>query len=436
MLPGDVLLEIFDFYQENVIERFQGWRLLVHVCQRWRQIVFASPRRLDLRIPCTRNTLVRRLLYIWPALPIYLSYSSRRSNADDAIAALEHPDRVCDITLNVTGSLLEMMEKVMKVPFPVLTHLEIVITPGIGHTLPREFLGGSAPSLQKIRICSVPYPSLPRLLLSASDLVYLSLWDIPPTGYISPEAIVMGLASSPRLKEFEVLFRSASSRPDRIHPPPATRTVLPSLTLLEFEGASEYLECLVAQINGPQLEKIRINYFNQLVDFQASQLFQFIDCSVGPQATLFRHAKVTFACREVSFDMLPHAMNRYSEPVRITIICEGIDWQVSHLSHLLSQSSVTLSNVAHLQLTNLKLEGQLEGMDDIEWRDLLRPFSSAKTLHVSKKFAEHVSLALEDITGGIVLPSLDSIRLVGQPASSGKKLLDRRRLAAAIPALS
>ena len=410
------------------------WRVLVHVCQRWRQIVFASPRRLNLQICCSRRSPARRLLHIWPALPILLSYSSRsRSNADDAIAALEHPDRVCKVTLRVTGSLLKMMEKVMQVPFPVLTHLEIVITPGIGHTLPREFLGGSAPSLQEIRISSVPYPSLPRLLLSASDLVYLFLWDIPPTGYISPEAIVMGLASSPRLEEFRVNFRSASSRPDRIHPPPASRTVLPSLTTLWFGGASEYLEGLVAQIDTPQLKSIDIRYFNQLADFQASHLHQFID-RLALQANLIEWAKVTFHHHAISFTLShsPHS----SRPVCITILCQGIDWQVSHMSQLLSQSSVTLSKVGHLNLTNLKLEGQLEGMHDVEWRGLLRPFSSVKTLHVSKKFAEHVSLALETIAGGIVLPSLGSIHLVGQPTSSGKKLLARRRLTAAIPALS
>ena len=130
--------------------------------------------------------------------------------------------------------------------------------------------------------------------------------------------------------------------------------------------------------------------------------------------------------------MSPHAKYGDSDPVRITIICEGIDWQVSHMSQLLSQSSVTLSNVVHLNLTNLKLDGQLEGMDDVEWRDLLHPFSTAKTLHVSQKLTEHVSPALEDITGGIVLPSLDSIRLAGQPASSGKKLLARRRLSSTL----
>ena len=435
MLPDNVLLEIFDLYQKfygNLTWNALKWCLLVHVCQRWRQIVFASPHRLNLRILCTRSTSVRKLLYIWPPLPICLSYMSKsRSNADDAIAALEHGDRVSYVELNVTGPLLEKLEEVMQVPFPVLTQLYIKISQGVVNALPREFLGGSAPSLHTIDLYGVSYPSLPRLLLSANDLVHLRLHKIPPSGYISPEAIVIGLAALPRLKTLLMEFQSASSRPDRILPPPTTRTVLPSLTLLEFKGASEYLEGLVAQIDTPQLKWIRISYFNQLADFQASHLHQFIDRSAAP----FSHAKVTFDRRTVSFILSHDSRFNGSEPVNITIICEGIDWQVSHMSQIFNQFSVTISNVVDLDF-NSNFKGQAEGMDGVEWRDLLHPFSAANTLHVSKKLAEHVSLALEDIQGGIVLPSLDSIRLGGQPASSGKKLLARRRLAAELPAHS
>jgi hypothetical protein len=52
------------------------WHTLVHVCQRWRQIVFASPRRLNLQILCTHGTPVRKNLGIWPAFPIAIDYYS------------------------------------------------------------------------------------------------------------------------------------------------------------------------------------------------------------------------------------------------------------------------------------------------------------------------------------------------------------------------
>ncbi|KAN0138691.1 hypothetical protein V8E53_003679 [Lactarius tabidus] len=413
---------------EDDKRRAWKWRLLVHVCQRWRQVVFASPQRLDLRILCTRSTPVRKNLCIWPAFPIvlYLSGRSIRLNADDdAITVLEHHDRVCDVTPLVPGPRLERLEKVMQQPFTALTHLDIEPGAGKAPTLPSEFLGGSAPSLRQITLNRVSYSSLPTLLLSAGDLVELRLFNIPPTGYISPETMTVGLAALPRLKFFFLGFQSATSRPHRILPPPTTWTVLPFLTQFRFKGASEYLEGLVSQIDSPQLERIQINYFNQLAEFQAFQLSQFVDRSVGPQTTLFRHAKITFSGGRVVLTM---SDDEGSEYVSITVICKGTDWQVSHMTQLLSQFPVTLSNVVRLNLNLTQHKGQSEGIDDVEWRDLLHPFSTVKTLHASRTLAEHVSHALEDVTEGMVLPSLDSIELPGQRGSSIKKLLAPRGL--------
>ena len=110
--------------------------------------------------------------------------------------------------------------------------------------LPDGFLGGSAPRLQSLELDSIPFPALPKLLLSATDLVHLTLWNIPHSGYISPEAIVTGLAVLANLKSLTIEFESPLSRPDREsrRPPPPTRTVLPALTRFEFQGVSEYLE--------------------------------------------------------------------------------------------------------------------------------------------------------------------------------------------------
>jgi hypothetical protein len=434
LLPENVLVEIFDFYRKDE-EPYDchtwRWRILVHVCQRWRQIVLASPHRLDLRILCTYRTPVRKLLRIWPALPIVLNYSGRRNRRnveDDLIAALEHPNRVSEVLFNVPSSQLEKVAKVMQMPLPVLTRLAMATSSKNVPTLPGGFLGGSVPSLKRIFLEGVPYPSLPTLLRSASDLVHLDLFNIPPTGYISPEAMVLGLAASLRLEYFHMGFRSAtsSSRPDRFHPPPATQTVLPSLTYFDFKGASEYLEGLIAQIDGPQLKWINIDYLNQLSDFRAFQLSQFIDRSAGPQTTLFRRAKVTFATRKVSFDIRPYS-NDEDLVVSINIRCQGIDWQASHLTQLLGGFSVTLSNVVHLRL-ELQRGRQLEGADDVEFRHLLHPFSTVKTLYADGKLTGHLALALEDVTGGIVLPSLGLIRLVGHRASSLEKFVASRRL--------
>ena len=441
ILPDNALLEIFDFYRnshDDATRTVWKWHLLVHVCQRWRQIVFASPHRLNLQILCTQRTPVRKNLGIWPVLPIVIDYhysggGITPDDEDNVITALEHPDQVCYVRLDITGSQLGKMAAVMQEPFPVLTRLFIGSDDVYAPVLPGAFLGGSAPSLQEIALSGIPYPTLPTLLLSASELVELSLHEIPQTGYISPEAMVACLAVLPRLTTLRIGFQSAT-RPDRIRPPPVARNVLPALTSFRFNGASEYLEDLTAQIDSPQLSQIFVFYLNQFVDFQVAQLSEFIDRSVGTQIALFRHAQVTFVSDWVSFTTYPLEIHPISGslPVRTLISCQGIDWQVSHMAQVLIHFSAALSNVVHLNF-EAKLEGgrQLEGTDDVEWLHLIHQFPTVRTLHVSQELAGHVALALEDISRGVVaevLPSLDLIRVVGQPASSIEKFVARRRL--------
>ena len=165
------------------------------------------------------------------------------------------------------GSQVKNIVKVMQKSFPALTYLNISAWSGNVPVLPAGFLGGCAPRLQEIALYGIPSPALPTLLLSASDLVKLDLFDIPPSGYISPEAMLASLAALPKLETFVIGFQLATSRPVWIQLPPATRTVLPSLMYFRFKGASEYLEDLVARIDGPQLKQIVVAYLNQAVDF-------------------------------------------------------------------------------------------------------------------------------------------------------------------------
>ena len=104
ILPHDVLLEIFDFLvvEFNGFETENWWRSLVHVCQKWRIVIFGSPHRLNLRLVCSDRTRVRKMLDVWPPLPIVIHHSIRRKwGWDNVIAALERNDRVCQITLKL-----------------------------------------------------------------------------------------------------------------------------------------------------------------------------------------------------------------------------------------------------------------------------------------------------------------------------------------------
>ena len=97
------------------------------MCRRWRQVVFASPLRLNIRVLCKHGTPVRKNLGIWPTFPIHIEYLYPKTiesiDEDSVIAALEHTDRVSAIGLWLTGSQLGKTITVMQQPFPALTHL-------------------------------------------------------------------------------------------------------------------------------------------------------------------------------------------------------------------------------------------------------------------------------------------------------------------------
>ncbi len=103
VLPDVALLEIFDCYVNQVrkgASEIQAWHTLVHVCRKWRSVVFGSPLRLDLRLLCTQKTRVREMLGVWPPLPIVVWQNWEPSwGIDNIMAALEHNDRVCKISL-------------------------------------------------------------------------------------------------------------------------------------------------------------------------------------------------------------------------------------------------------------------------------------------------------------------------------------------------
>ncbi|KAH9164282.1 hypothetical protein EDB89DRAFT_2078116 [Lactarius sanguifluus] len=363
ILPDNVLLDIFDLYRmdqdpDSFPFTIWGWHELVHVCRRWRQIVFGSPRRLDLHILCTNGTPVREHLDIWPAFPIAIQYSQLGYNTltpydeDSLLAALEHHGRIRHVDLSLTDPRLTEVVTAMQVPFPALTHLTLRCGDKRPAPLCIGFLGGSAPCLQYMHLTGIPFPVLPPLFSSASNLVKLSLDDITRDAYISPEVMAACLAALPRLKSLFIGSQSDTSHSDQIRPPPVMRTVVPSLISFKFHGATEYLDDLVARIDSPQLNQIHIKCYNPFLGFQVTQLFQFLDRSDDPEMTLIRHAYVNFSHRWFAFGMYPRPGSRPEwDRVSALIYCRGIESQVSRIAHVFSQPSVLLSRVVHLELS-------------------------------------------------------------------------------------
>ncbi len=209
--------------------------------------LFRSPRRLNLQLCCSPKTPARDTLDVWPALPLnVLGYMGGRFcyeepvflprlplGTDGIIAALAQSNRVCSVHLwGLTGWQLEEILAPMQVPFRWITVMQLYSYDETLPVIPDSFLGGSAPHLQYFKLSGIPFPGAPKLLLAATRLVNLRLWDIPHSGYISPEEMVALFSVLSSLESLSLGFQSPQSRPDReigCPPPPSTRSIMPVL---------------------------------------------------------------------------------------------------------------------------------------------------------------------------------------------------------------
>jgi hypothetical protein len=459
ILPDDVLLRVFFFdelkYQHThgrggiYLERLGGvdrqrrlpwmWHRLVHVCQRWRSVIFASPNFLGLRLVCLPGTRVE-LTGIWPPLTIFITnaYDKPMPEDYDFDAAIVHPNRVREISLfRLTGSQLQRLVNRMQEQFPSLIHLALGCEAysSDAPALADGFLGGSTPHLQHLGLYSIPFPALPKFLLSATDLVQLSLMRIPHSGYISPEAIVTGLAAAAHLKSLIIEFRSPLSRPDRNRrrPPPPIRTVLPALTHFRYKGVSEYLEDLMARIDAPLLDTIRMIFFHQLI-FNTPQLAQFMRRTTSLQA--LNEAHIDFNKFGIHVGYSPPTGT--GERSRLKVSCREMDWQLSSMAQVFTSFFPSICMVEHLYMseTSYSLPQWQDDIDTTQWLEIFEPFTAVKNIYLTKAFAQHIAHALQELVGSEmieVLPTLQNIFLEaylpsGPPLEGIGKFIAARQL--------
>ena len=220
----------------------------MHVCRRWRNVVFASPRRLNLQL---RWRPVKETLHVWPELPLLIcSFSKRvpRRHATNFIAALEEHHRVCDVCIDY--SLLKGFAAIDRESVP----------------------GDNAP------VSSVGYHNRARAGPSRFVLgwIYTSMafrfrqWRVysclPTTSTSLPMAMVTGFSALTSSRPFALNSDTLDVR--RIDSPLLsylTRIVLPALTTFHFKGDGEYLEEIMAQIDTPSLDAFYMTFFNQLI---------------------------------------------------------------------------------------------------------------------------------------------------------------------------
>jgi hypothetical protein len=153
------------------------WHRLVHVCRRWRLIIYMSPRRLDLQILCKSGASIERILASWGTLPLTVRLKGgpkSKSLPKNIAIALRHPDRVREIDLGLTsttvGSIVDAI--LVKKPFQELECIRISIKDATGPSLlfGNLFLGGSAPRLREIVLDGIifSFPEIKQVISSTS----------------------------------------------------------------------------------------------------------------------------------------------------------------------------------------------------------------------------------------------------------------------------
>ena len=362
---------------------------------------------------------------------------------DDVVAALKHPDRVHRAILiagydsSVVGDMLEELQ----VPFPVLTHLDFIGPEPKDEVydeffLPDEFLGGSAPRLQHLRLQEISFSALPKLLLSTRDLVFLELQRGDPRaylGYVSPEAMVGGLAGLTKLRTLRITsdfpenplysdeqIENLKRRPSSI----PIRALLPALNEFVFRGSSWYSEGLVAQIDAPHVKVINIDYISS--EIEASQLSQFIGRTTTFKFAQFRRAHLN-AYKEAYFELdRPQGECRQLLfQLTVSTLDDGFDHLVPCMTRVLRQLGAMLSDVGQLAVKDAEQEKKYY-LDNNQWLPLLHLFPAVEALHVTGWVAGYIAEELQDVAEDRVtevLPALHSLWL-----GSGAELAESRFL--------
>ena len=411
-LSDDILLNVFHRYL-SVTPTL--WPTLAWVCQRWRQIIFTSSLGLKLRLHCTYGTPVLKTLDCWPVLPIAIQYGGvpnldppAPEDDDNIIAALKQSDRVVSISLTLTSTLLEKLSAISE-PFLDLEELSLLSQDNVQLTLPSTFRWGSL--LRTLHSTRVTIPSFPHLLSPCQDLVDLELHEIPSAGFFSPEAFANALSVKTQLRSISLQFLSSPCRRSYagFPPLPVERIALHTLTRFKYRGSSKYLDSFVARIDAPRLEDIDITFFSQPT-MDVSQLGRFIE-RIEMQISLIQ-ADVETSAHAISISFTnPSAFI----PLKLQILCEQLDWQLSCMAQVCDQISPFLSRINNLGINAAQPLGGQDDANSEQWPVLVRSFkfSRAKSLWVAGDLTTCILSALGPVNerNTTVLPSLRHIRV-------------------------
>jgi hypothetical protein len=191
-------------------------------------------------------------------------------------------------------------------------------------------------------------------------------------------------------------------------------TTLPNLRRFVFRGTARYLEDLVARISTPSLSTLHIGLFDQPSgSFTVPHLIQFMQTSENYR---FRAVQVTFGTHSVSLHAVPWKWDISLMEIRYKYLDShafAVQW-FGTLSPVLSTvEQVTFSYEEHDQSSEWH-----SNVDRGQWRELLRPFTNAKTVCVQDDLVSKISRSLPSDDGEPPLELLPNLEEVGYSGAS------------------
>ena len=287
-LPNELLIEIFDFYLlywQNIDHLWERdyqleWFNLLHVCRKWRTILFASSSRLGLSLVITprggnMKTIMSRH---FPPLPIAINYNRLYNpimarDMGRLLWALRRPDRVRGVDLYAKTYELDKFFKATKCPFPALESLALHDEGGLLE-IPITFLKGTNLHLRlrSLKLNPIYITSISRLLSSATALTDLSLAiriNQPPDMLL----LLAQLQGLPYLRRLDLKTLYSTEKPTE----PKEGFPLWNLTSFHYRGCSAVLNILTMGFVAPSLQDVDILLDDQSRTLPSTPVPKFIN---------------------------------------------------------------------------------------------------------------------------------------------------------------
>ena len=376
--------------EEWLSERW--WYKVAQVCRRWRYIILGSASHLRLSLVCTHGTPVVDMLAQSPPLPLIIDHLDEihdisDEDVNDILLLLQHRDRIRRIRLRVDIPFLHNLIKAIDGEFPMLEYLYIGI-PANGNArlvLPKRF---QAPRLQHLILDVARYHIGSPLLTTAIGIVTLLLGPIVPL-HLPPKDLLVSLALLSQLEILGVGFLPPVLSGDSLkwqellHRPITSHVrdvTLPNLRWFMFSGLSEYLEALLPHVTTPLLEGFRTLFVHQL-NITIIRLHQITTVAAKHR---FSCATLTIEEHSVSISVNPPKWKRM-DTFYMKVDSRRIDLQLASLVQIVNELRTIFYAVEYLTLKYRKnsiASDRHNEANRAKWRELLRPFSSVKTLRL------------------------------------------------------